>query len=47
MAVFILVRYLLVLFYLSLDRFGSIMCEILEQNWASMEHGLNYLKRVE
>ena len=45
MAVFILVRYL-PLFYLSFDRFGNIMCEI-ESNWASMEHGLNYLKWVE
>lgn len=46
-SVFILVRYLLVLFWLSFDRFGNIMCEVTELDWASMEHGLNYLRWVE
>lgn len=32
------------LFCLSFDRFGNVTCEIIEPNWASMGHGLSYLK---
>lgn len=40
MSVFILVRYLLVLFWLSFGRFGNRVCEVKEPNWGSLEHNL-------
>lgn len=43
MSVFILVRYLPFLFYLSFDRFGDMVYEINEPNWGSMEDGVNCL----